>query len=392
MPPVIKSKPSRRVPASVALRQARSMLAKTGAAVRAGVGPGASTGTKSSPKAGGRTGAAAKAGTKSSPKAGGRTGAAVKAGRPNGQAKIRGHLAMDPRIRQRRVAVARSAGRKRLRATIASLLVVTVIALVWVVLNSPIFELHHFRVSGNQHETAAQIQGAAGLAGSPALLSISPTSAAKGIERLPWVKGAQVAKAWPWTVKVAIQERVPVAEVAGSNSIWLLTDSTGRVLSESKNAIGGLPEILAAFGFRGESPNAGPTNPRPGTWLTGQVLGDLAVAGGIPQDLVGSIPTIVSNSSGSITLGWGSEVNIAFGPPTDISSKFESLVTLIANKQVQGGDRVDLTVPALPTISNPPPPSQAKASSPTGSVSPGSGSSSSGSQLASTAASATSSG
>ena len=116
---------------------------------------------------------------------------------------------MDPRISARRTEVTRQQGRRRLRLVG---IVVAAVALVfggWCLLHSSLFSARAITVVGATHETAAQIEAAAGLATHPPLLDVQTGAAAKGIERLPWVRSASVSVHWPDGVRVVVTERVP---------------------------------------------------------------------------------------------------------------------------------------------------------------------------------------
>ena len=93
---------------------------------------------------------------------------------------------IDPRIRQRRVAVLRSRGRRRLRWVLAvvgaSALVVAVVAL----LHTPLFSARAITVTGAHPDTGtAAIVAAAGLDGHPPMISLDPGVVAGRVESLP---------------------------------------------------------------------------------------------------------------------------------------------------------------------------------------------------------------
>ena len=110
--------------------------------------------------------------------------------RPSGQGRAGSR--MDPRISARRAAVLRQQGRRRLYILVGALVVALVLVGGWFLLHSPLFAARSITVTGDVHESAAQVVAAAGLANHPPLLDVNGGAAAAGIERLPWVSSATV--------------------------------------------------------------------------------------------------------------------------------------------------------------------------------------------------------
>jgi cell division protein FtsQ len=79
------------------------------------------------------------------------------------------------------------------------------------VIRMPVFELDHLRVSGEiAHTTREQVQAIAGeLRGTFFTLDLEQARAA--FEKLPWVRRAQVRRAWPDGLEVALEEHVALA-------------------------------------------------------------------------------------------------------------------------------------------------------------------------------------
>ena len=100
--------------------------------------------------------------------------------------------AIDPRIRARRAAVSRSAGRRRLRRLVAMVVVVAVGLTVLGALHSGLLEARHRVLHGAVHTAPAAVWRAAGITSATPLIDISPGAAARRIERLPWVARASV--------------------------------------------------------------------------------------------------------------------------------------------------------------------------------------------------------
>ena len=79
----------------------------------------------------------------------------------------------------------------------------------WFLLHTPLFSARSVTVTGNVHETAAQVVAQAGLAGHPPLLDVDAGAAAARLEQLPWVRTATVHVSWPDGVHIAVTEETP---------------------------------------------------------------------------------------------------------------------------------------------------------------------------------------
>ncbi len=150
-------------------------------------------------------------------------------------------LAIDPRIRQRRVAIRRSQGRKRLLwlggATALLMLVVLVVGLA----HTPWFGAQAISVTGSHPRTPdSAIVDAAGLEHHPPLISVNPGAVARRVESLPFIASAKVKRNWPDGVQIAVTERAPVVQMAGPGTSWSLLDGHGRTLQQVPGRLPGL--------------------------------------------------------------------------------------------------------------------------------------------------------
>ena len=116
---------------------------------------------------------------------------------------------MDPRISARRTAVIKEQGRRRLIIAGVALGVAALVVGGWFLLHTPLFSARSVTVTGNVHETAAEVVAQAGLAGHPPLLDVNAGAAAARLEQLPWVRTATVHVSWPDGVHIAVTEETP---------------------------------------------------------------------------------------------------------------------------------------------------------------------------------------
>ncbi len=144
---------------------------------------------------------------------------------------------MDPRLRARRVEVARDVGRRR-RYRILALLAITVLVVGGIVLaRSAVFDVDQVRVVGLTRSDTRLVAETTGIPTGRAMVSVDPGPAEKRLEQLPWVANAVVTRQWPGTVEVRLTERRPVA-IAGDGPGAVLVDRDGRILGPAAGTDG----------------------------------------------------------------------------------------------------------------------------------------------------------
>lgn len=247
-----------------------------------------------------------------------------------------------PRLWARRLSVARAEGRRRLRLLAIPGVVVVVGSLGLGLLHSGFFEARHRQLTGAVHSPPGAVWAAARITSATPLIDIDPASAARRIERLPWVARAEVHLDWPDRVDVSVTERVPVA-VIGSGPSAVVVDRTGRVLATvaSDPAAARLPVVRSA---------AGPA-------LVGATVGQaadagLAVAAAVPSVLAGRVQAVTVGASGWVTAALSDGVSVVVGPPTELRAKFAALAAVLADpvSDPTGPAVVDVTDPEEPTV------------------------------------------
>src|SRR4029077_13477556 len=137
---------------------------------------------------------------------------------------------IEPRMRERRIAVKRSAGRKRLRwALVAGVIVVVVVAAL-AVLGSSLFSIESVDVEGAVYtDTSALTKVVDELRGAP-VLRADTDAAEHQLEAIPWVESARVTTQFPSSATIELRERTPVATYLGPDGRFRVLDGKGRVL------------------------------------------------------------------------------------------------------------------------------------------------------------------
>ncbi len=121
---------------------------------------------------------------------------------------------------------------------IVILLVIYILAyLCYYIYSSPV---HHFEITGNDHISDADILRAADLQDYPSFITLSFKGRERKIEELDLVKTAKLSYGWNFTIKITIEENIPVFIRKSTNRV-VLADGTEI---ENTNNIVGIPTLL----------------------------------------------------------------------------------------------------------------------------------------------------
>ncbi len=251
-------------------------------------------------------------------------------------------MPIDPRIRQRRAAVRRKKGHRRLWLLVGAAALCVLVVGGWFLLHTRLFSARVVTVTGSLHTPSAAVVAAAGLGQLTPLLDVNPAAAAARVETLPWVQRATVERDWPDGVSIAVVERTPVAVVAAAGGAWAEVDATGRVLAVSATAPTGILKVAAPV-----------TAGAPGTALAPGALPGLTVAASLPPAFVGQVTEVDVGPGGAVTLRLTTPVTVDLGSTAQLSAKYEDVAALLAGATLTSGDVLDVSVPESPVVSGP---------------------------------------
>lgn len=249
-----------------------------------------------------------------------------------------GRLRMDPRIRERRVAVKRDEGRRRLRVVIGLGALVAAIGAAYGITRSPVLDVDRVIVSGAVSTNSDLISRAGRLDDRPQLADVEPAVVADALERLPWVDRASVVRHWPGTVEIEIIERMPIATIAAEGGGWALVDRTGRVLAVQDSGPQDLAQVIA------------PGAPAPGRQVHPSAQAGLSVVEALPATLSQLLETVTVADDQTILLGLKATPTVTFGPAEQVRPKLVALSTLLARVDVRGVKGIDVRVPTAPVV------------------------------------------
>ncbi len=246
---------------------------------------------------------------------------------------------VDPRLRARRVAVAREAGRRRLHRLVALGSALAFLLVLVGFSRSPFLAVHQVDIVGPEHTSEAALNAAIGSLHGKAIYSVDTGAIRRRLEALPWVASASVVRSWPQTIHIRIVERVARAAAVGSDGTYRLVDGDGRVL----DTVGQLPPDMVEV--------VGPqTAGAPGSTLNPTAAGAVAVAVALPPSLAGKVDQIEWLADGEVRIGLVPQGRVLFGAPTAIAQKFLALDTMLRAVKPEEVGEIDVRAPDAPVL------------------------------------------
>ncbi len=246
---------------------------------------------------------------------------------------------LHPRIRERRVAVRRDAGRRRLRIVFAAGSAVAAVGMAYGVTRSPLLDVDTVQVQGATMTDPAAARAAGLLDRRRQLADIDPARTAARIERLPWVQKATVTRHWPGTVQVSLLERTPIAAVPAPAQRWALVDLTGRVLDHQDQPPAGMATI--------ETPAPAPA---PGQRVPPATRAAVAVVDRLPSTLQGRVTGIRLGADRELEVILADGPAVRFGPAQQVQPKLVALATLVNRTDLRRVVAIDVRVPTAPVL------------------------------------------
>jgi cell division protein FtsQ len=254
---------------------------------------------------------------------------------------------VDPRIRERRSAVTRREGRRRLRILLFLLVAVLAVVGGWLLLHSRLLSARVVTVIGSVHTPAAEIVSLAGLSHDPPMIDVDPGAAESRLEQLPWVSTAIVSRRWPDGVRITVVERSPVAVVSTSPTTtastsgrpWALVDRSGRILADVSSPPTGMVHLVTSVA-------PGP----PGTDLGAGARPGLEVAASLPRAFSAQVTSVDVGGGDQVSLRMTTPVTIVLGDTTQLTKKYEDAASVLAGARLVAGDVIDVSVPESPTV------------------------------------------
>jgi cell division protein FtsQ len=241
---------------------------------------------------------------------------------------------IEPRMRERRIAVKRAAGRKRLRWVLVVVAVLAVIVAGLAVLGSSLFSIKTVDVEGAVYADPAAVQKVVDeLRGQP-VLRVDTDRAEAELEAIPWVEAARVTTDFPSSASIQLRERTPVATYQGPDGQFRVLDNKGRVL-----------DVLAAqpvdylLLVSADAPNLLPGQFAPQGYVAAASLARALT----PEVRARAEAATVSADGSDLRLQLQGDIEVRFGPARDLVTKLVRLQTKLAELDDRGVTYIDVS-------------------------------------------------
>ena len=249
-------------------------------------------------------------------------------------------LALHPRMRDRRIAVLRDEGRRRLRRLAWGIAGLTLVVDGAALAHTPFADVDHIVVEGSTKNGDSTIRWASGIEETDALLTLDEHGAEASIERLSWVATADVKREWPSTVRIVVHERVPAAVLQSAPGLPLaVVDAEGRVLQIGGSVPPGLVTITGV-----------PRKMREGRPLPASARDALTLALAAPALVPGAVTTVSQTLEATLTSGGV----VRFGSIDDLDEKLATFAAVLARVDTSCLGVLDVKVPGSATVSRGP--------------------------------------
>lgn len=219
--------------------------------------------------------------------------------------------------------------RRRPRRWLRLLAVVVAVAVaagaVWLVWFSSVLSVREVRVVGvDDAGYAKQVLRAAAVPVGVPLARLDTAAAQQRVLQLDWVRTADVRRGWPAEAVVAVEPRLPIAQVSGSGTERLLVDGEGVAFAPVAAVPKGLP-IVDADGDG--------------------LVAAMGVLAALPPDLARKVVSLSASTRDDVVLTLRSGDRVRWGSAEDPERKAEVLRALLTRK----ADVYDVSAPELPT-------------------------------------------
>lgn len=236
------------------------------------------------------------------------------------------------RFRLRRIAVRREAGRRRLRILTYVGVPLGIVALVLVVLASPLFGVRSVSIDGAKYVAEETLRAARDEVDGKSIFSVDLGAAEAILAADPWVRDARATRDFPSTVHFEISERQPVAWYLGADNKSRVLDVEGIVIAVLDGQPTGYMQITGV----------GPDLPA-GARSDDVYTAAAQMAASLPPEIAGAVQNVgvVNGTDLVMTLRQGGLVQ--FGRPTDLRAKLVSLVLVLRRQNPDNLATVDLS-------------------------------------------------
>ena len=229
---------------------------------------------------------------------------------------------MEPRMRERRIAVKRAVGRRRLKWVAIGSTVVAVVAAALAVLGSGLFAISAVEVEGAVYSRGDALDAVVADLEGANVLRVDTAAAERALEAIPWVESAEVTTDFPNGAKIEIRERRPTIAYLAGDGRYRVLDSNGRVL----DVIAGRPvdylELIVDDAAELEAGRLAPAGYRAAASLVSALT---------PQMRQRATSVSLDQNATELSLLLDDQIEVRFGAAEDLLDKLVRLQTALTN-------------------------------------------------------------
>lgn len=249
------------------------------------------------------------------------------------------NIIRDSRIEDRHKNVFNTLASNRRRLLTAAGSVIGVVALVLIVLASPIIGVRKIEIEGARYVSADLLIAVEKSLDGKSILTVDTRAAERRLEGDPWVESVRIRSFFPSRLVVEIVERKPVAFYIGVDNRSRVVDSQGRVLAVETG------QPTQYLQITGVGPNLAPGASAGSVYRAAAQL-----AAGMPDELIDRVLNVGVGGPNQLIMTLRTGTLINFGPPVDLQNKLISLLVLLRRQDAKQILAIDLTDPRTPTV------------------------------------------
>jgi cell division protein FtsQ len=250
-------------------------------------------------------------------------------------------VVVDPRMRSRRIAVRRDAGRRRLRLVTLLLALAAAAVGALVLTQSPVLDIDRVRVSGTGHTAPDEVIRASGVRTGEPMVGVDPGDVRRRVGELPWVDDVTVRRVWPSTVELEVTERSVAAMVQVTDDRAAFVDTGGRVLSIEPRAGDAAADLAGPLVLTGVSGRL-----EEGELLPADARDALTVAERVAERMPGVVASVSVDLDAAL-VGGGA---IRFGSTEQLDDKVTAAKTVLDAVDTACLETLDIRVPGSPAL------------------------------------------
>ncbi|MDW3218510.1 MAG: FtsQ-type POTRA domain-containing protein [Acidimicrobiales bacterium] len=242
-------------------------------------------------------------------------------------------MAIDPRIRARRVQVHRAEGRRRLRFLAVALGLVAVAVGAWGLTRTPLLDLDHVRVDGAEGADAEVVLDRAALVTGTAMFDLDLGAAEAAVAELAWIKSVRAQREWPGSVRLTVVARTGVAVLADATSAFIVDEDS---------------VVIGPAGPESDLPVVRWTTVAAPGEAEREALPAIAVARAIPDDLHPWVEAVTVDEGG-LGLDLIGSATVRLGDGGLMEDKLSAVRSVLQNVELDCLDFIDVTAADLTT-------------------------------------------